>query len=168
VRIYIVILIYCNNVWARISIYIEKELVRAFVVYARPYKYIFSLSIFVKHRSSPRRVQDLTYPLGGRTGFTGKRWLRKRQVLSRNHIKTFRLKNSSCIYMLCVCVCVRVRLEAHSKIPLFFRARQPVRKSYTNLRPLCLRFAKPVKGVRPHRRSYARSSHTRRPRRWLF
>lgn len=52
--------------------YRERERVRAFVVYERPYKYIFSLSIFVKHRSSPRRVQDLTYPLGGRDGLQAK------------------------------------------------------------------------------------------------
>jgi len=53
-----------------------------------------------------------------------------------------------------VCVRVRVRVRvytsvgAHFRIPLSsFAPRQPVRKSYTDSLPLCLRFAKPVKGV---------------------
>lgn len=88
-------------------------------------------------------------------GYT--RWLRKRQVFAlRNHIKTFRLKNSAGY--------INTSRGAHSEIPLFFRAGQPARKSYTNLRPLCLRFAKPVKGVcarPPPRSSSTRGSHTR-------
>lgn len=69
---------------------------------------------------------------------------------------------------MCVCVCECEYVSRRTPKFLSSFARQPVRKSYTNLRPLCLRFAKPVKGVRLHRRSYARASHTRRSWRRLF
>lgn len=94
-------------------------------------------------------------------GYT--RWLRKRQVFAlRNHIKTFRLKNSAGY--------INTSRGAHSEIPLFFRAGQPARKSYTNLRPLCLRFAKPVKGVCAPATTivfYALFPHPRGARRWF-
>lgn len=94
-------------------------------------------------------------------GYT--RWLRKRQVFAlRNHIKTFRLKNSVGY--------INTSRGAHSEIPLFFRAEQPARKSYTNLRPLCLRFAKPVKGVCAPTTTivfYALFPHPRGMRRWF-
>lgn len=152
VCIYIVILIYCNNVWP----YKYREYVSLLCI--RPY-YIILVIDFRQTPIIPTPPERFNYP---RFGWVGKRWLRKRQVLSRNHIKTFRLKNSSFIF---VCMCMYVS----RRTPKFFFSfvQQPVRKSYTNLRPLCLRFAKPVKGVR-HRRSYIRSSHTRRPWRWLF
>lgn len=59
---------------------------------------------------------------------------------------------------MCTCECVYVSRRTPKFLSSF--TQQPVRKSYTNLRPLCLRFAKLVKGVH-HRCSYSFFPHPR-------